>query len=127
MPTKKKGHDTCNAFSAAQKKLETSRVTRFTRFCRKAPFPGKQRELLLEECSSFEIRSKSADPRKSAVDISIRTSPGLLAFRSSLKKEVEGIANREGHSVAQICEALLLAGSDAYKKQGGKFVKRALA
>jgi hypothetical protein len=46
---------------------------------------------------------------------------------SNLKKEVEGIANREGHSVAQICEAFLLAGSDAYKKQGGKFVKRALA
>ena len=34
--------------------------------------------------------------------------------------------NREGHSVAQICEAFLLAGSDAYKKQGGKFLKRAL-
>ena len=27
----------------------------------------------------------------------------------------------------EICEAFLLAGSDAYKKQGGKFVKRALA
>ena len=40
---------------------------------------------------------------------------------------VEGIANREGHSVAQICEAFLLAGSDAYKKQGGRFLKRALA
>ncbi len=47
--------------------------------------------------------------------------------RSDLKKDVEGIANREGHSVAQICEAFLLAGSDAYKKQGSKFVKRALA
>jgi hypothetical protein len=47
--------------------------------------------------------------------------------RSDLKKEVEGIANREGHSVAQICEAYLLAGSDVYKKRGGKFVKRALA
>jgi hypothetical protein len=40
---------------------------------------------------------------------------------------VEGIASREGHNVAQICEAFLLAGSDAYKKQGSKFVKRALA
>jgi hypothetical protein len=27
----------------------------------------------------------------------------------------------------RICEAFLPAGSDAYKKQGGKFVKRALA
>ena len=33
----------------------------------------------------------------------------------------------KGSSVAQICEAFLLAGSDAYKKQGGKFAKRALA
>jgi hypothetical protein len=47
--------------------------------------------------------------------------------RSDLKKDVEGIANREGHSVAQICEAFLLAGSEAYKKQGSKFVKRMLA
>ena len=47
--------------------------------------------------------------------------------RSDLKKDVEGIAKREGHSVAQICEAFLLAGSDAYNKQGSKFVKRALA
>jgi hypothetical protein len=50
-----------------------------------------------------------------------------LRVRSDLKKEVEGIAKGEGHSVAQICEAFLLAGADAYKKQGGKFVKRALA
>ena len=47
--------------------------------------------------------------------------------RSDLKTDVEEIAKREGHSVAQICVAFLLAGSDAYKKQGSKFVKRALA
>ncbi len=47
--------------------------------------------------------------------------------RSSLKKDVEGIADREGHSVAQICEAFLLVGAEAYEKQGSKFVKRALA
>jgi hypothetical protein len=47
--------------------------------------------------------------------------------RSDLKKDVEGIANREGHSVAQICEAFLLAGSEAYKKQGSRFVNRVLA
>lgn len=47
--------------------------------------------------------------------------------RSELKKEVEGIADREGHSVAQICEAFLLAGSEAYKKQGSRFVNRMLA
>jgi hypothetical protein len=47
--------------------------------------------------------------------------------RSEIKKDVEGIANREGHSVAQICEAFLLAGSEAYKKQGSRFVNRMLA
>jgi hypothetical protein len=47
--------------------------------------------------------------------------------RSDLKKDVEEIAKHEGHSVAQICEAFLLAGCDAYKKQGNKSVKRALA
>ena len=47
--------------------------------------------------------------------------------RSGLKRDVEEIANREGHSVAQICEAFLLAGSEAYKKQGRKFVQRTLA
>ena len=48
-------------------------------------------------------------------------------MRSDPKRNIEGIAAREGHGVAQLCEAFLLAGSDAYKKQGGKFVKRALA
>ena len=47
--------------------------------------------------------------------------------RSGLKKEIEGIAKHEGHSVAQICEAFLLAGSETYRKQGRKFVQRKLA
>ena len=48
-----------------------------------------------------------------------------LTFRvnSNLKKAVEEIATREGQSVARICEAFLLAGSDRYKKQGGKFLR----
>jgi hypothetical protein len=51
-----------------------------------------------------------------------------LTFRvnSHLKKEVEAIATREGQSVARICEGFLLAGSDAYKKQGAKFLERML-
>jgi hypothetical protein len=44
--------------------------------------------------------------------------------QSNLKREVEAIATREGQSVARICEAFLLAGSDAYKKQGTKFLQR---
>lgn len=48
-----------------------------------------------------------------------------LTFRvnSNLKKEVEEIATREGQSVARICEAFLLAGSERYKKLGSKFLR----
>jgi len=51
-----------------------------------------------------------------------------LTFRvnSGLKRGVEAIATREGQSVARICEAFLLAGSDAYKKGGTKFLQRML-
>lgn len=51
-----------------------------------------------------------------------------LTFRvnSDLKKEVEAIATREGQSVARICEAFIIAGSDAYKRQGTKSLRRIL-
>jgi hypothetical protein len=49
-----------------------------------------------------------------------------LTFRvhSRMKREVEAIAEREGQSVARICEAFLLAGLDGYKKQGERFLQR---
>ena len=49
-----------------------------------------------------------------------------LNFRidSRLKKEVEEIAQREGRSVAQVCDALLQAGVEAYSKQGTKFLQK---
>ena len=45
-----------------------------------------------------------------------------LTFRvdMDLKTGVEEIAAREGRSVAQICDAFLRAGVDAYHKQGAK-------
>ena len=49
-----------------------------------------------------------------------------LRIQSGLKKNLQEIADREGHSVALICEAFLLAGSEAYKKQGTKLVQRLL-
>ena len=51
-----------------------------------------------------------------------------LTFRvnSDLKRDVESIATREGQSVARICEAFIMAGSDAYKKQGTKSLRRML-
>jgi hypothetical protein len=47
--------------------------------------------------------------------------------RSDLKKDLETIAAREGRSVAQICDAFLKAGSEAYKSQGSKFLQRFLS
>jgi len=51
-----------------------------------------------------------------------------LTFRvsSKLKEDLEAIASSEGQSVARICEAFIVAGSDVYKKQGTKFVQRML-
>ena len=51
-----------------------------------------------------------------------------LTFRvnSDLKRDVEAIATREGQSVARICEAFIMAGSDEYKKQGAKLLRRML-
>jgi predicted transcriptional regulator len=51
-----------------------------------------------------------------------------LTFRvnSDLKREVESIATREGQSAARICEAFIMAGSDAYKRQGTKSLRRML-
>jgi len=50
-----------------------------------------------------------------------------MRIRSDLKKELETIAAREGRSVAQVCEAFLMAGSESYKKKGSGFVQRFLA
>jgi hypothetical protein len=51
-----------------------------------------------------------------------------LTFRVNLdlKRDVEAIAIREGQSVARICEAFIVAGSDSYKKQGAKLLRRML-
>jgi hypothetical protein len=45
---------------------------------------------------------------------------------ADLKKELEKVAEQEGRSAAQICEAFLRAGSESYKKQGPKFLRRFL-
>ena len=48
-------------------------------------------------------------------------------IRSDLKRNLEAIAAQEGRSVAQICEAFLKAGSDAYRKKGAKYLQRFLS
>ena len=52
-----------------------------------------------------------------------------LTFRvqSDLKGALESIAAQEGRSVAQICEAFLKAGSEAYRKKGSKSLERFLS
>ncbi len=52
-----------------------------------------------------------------------------LTFRvhSELKKSLEAIAEREGRSVAQVCEAFLKAGSQTYKKKGPRNLQRFLS
>ena len=49
-----------------------------------------------------------------------------LRIATHLRRELQGIANNEGRSMAQICEAFLKAGSETYKKQGPKFLQRFL-
>jgi hypothetical protein len=46
---------------------------------------------------------------------------------SDLKKDLEKIAAQEGRSVAQICDAFLKAGTEAYRKSGPKYLQRFLS
>ena len=48
-----------------------------------------------------------------------------LAFRipEELKRKLEQIANREARSISQICEILLTIGTDAYGKEGAKYLQ----
>jgi hypothetical protein len=49
-----------------------------------------------------------------------------LRIRSDLKKQLESVAEREGRSVAQVCEVFLEAGFENYKKEGTKLLQRFL-
>lgn len=52
-----------------------------------------------------------------------------LSFRipGKLKAELEKVALSEGRSLAQVCEALLAGGLEAYKKEGPKYLQRFLS
>ena len=49
-----------------------------------------------------------------------------LAFRipGELKKSLQQIANQEARSVSQICEILLTIGTEAYDREGAKYLQR---
>jgi hypothetical protein len=51
-----------------------------------------------------------------------------LAFRipGELKKSLQQIANREARSISQVCEILLTIGTEAYGKEGSKYLHRYL-
>ena len=51
-----------------------------------------------------------------------------LAFRipGELKKSLQQIANREARSISQICEILLTIGTEAYAKDGSKYLHQYL-
>jgi hypothetical protein len=48
-----------------------------------------------------------------------------LAFRISdeLKKTLQQIANREARSISQICEILLTIGTEAYGREGPRYLQ----
>jgi len=52
-----------------------------------------------------------------------------LTFRiqSDLKRSLEGIAAKEGRSVAQICEVFLRAGVEEFKKRGPRYLQHFLS
>jgi hypothetical protein len=49
-----------------------------------------------------------------------------LAFRipGELKKSLQQIANQEARSLSQICEILLTIGTEAYDREGAKYLQR---
>lgn len=48
-----------------------------------------------------------------------------LAFRipDELKKSLEQIAHREARSISQVCEILLTIGTEAYSKEGPRYLQ----
>jgi hypothetical protein len=48
-------------------------------------------------------------------------------IRSDLKKQLESVAEREGRSVAQVCEVFLEASFENYKKEGTRLLQRFLS
>jgi len=77
------------------------------------------------ECQQRSSKRNSESCRGDAKILRMKKDTRLtFRVRSDLKKELETIAAREGQSVARICEAFLLAGADAYKKDGTRLLQR---
>jgi len=61
-------------------------------------------------------------------NLSIMKKNAPLAFRipDELKKRLQQIAIREARSISQICEILLTIGTEAYGREGSKYLHRYL-
>jgi hypothetical protein len=59
--------------------------------------------------------------------MSAKDSRLTFRVRSDLKTRLESAAASEGRSVAQLCEAFLMAGLSTYEKEGPKYVSKFLA
>jgi hypothetical protein len=48
-----------------------------------------------------------------------------LSFRipEELKKSLQAIADREARSISQVCEILLTIGTEAYNKEGSRYLQ----
>ena len=66
-----------------------------------------------------------------ALESSLRmqTKNEQVGFRISadLKRELQSVAKREGRTLSQLCEILLAGGLETYKKEGSKYLQRALS
>jgi hypothetical protein len=49
-----------------------------------------------------------------------------LRIPTELREDLQEIADTEGRSLAQVCDAFLRAGSEGYKKQGFKYLQKFL-
>jgi predicted DNA-binding protein len=51
-----------------------------------------------------------------------------IGFRlpSNLKKELHEVAKKEGRTLSQICEIFVSGGLEEYRKEGSRYLQRAL-
>ena len=55
-----------------------------------------------------------------------KNAPPAFRIPGELKKSLQQIANREARSISQICEILLTIGTEAYGREGSKYLQRYL-
>jgi hypothetical protein len=110
MPTKRKGHDICNAFSAAEGKFETSNgdLAPGVNWVRKPPSEGKRN--ILEYNGYLVVSSEIFCCATEMVCARSESTPDL-------KRQIEEIADEEQASISQICELFLREAIEDYDRR----------